>query len=54
MMLQVQQILISEVEPPSPMRYLIGSAIMKIGVVLPLGYKMFRNKRAPSSSSFAK
>ncbi|KAF5780523.1 hypothetical protein HanRHA438_Chr11g0486341 [Helianthus annuus] len=54
MLLQVQQILISEVEPPSPMRYLIGSAIMMIGVVLPLGYMMFRNKRAPSSSSFAK
>ncbi|KAK1435925.1 hypothetical protein QVD17_01698 [Tagetes erecta] len=45
---------IYEVEPPSPMRYLIGSAIMMIGVVLPLGYMMFRNKRVPSSSSFAK
>ncbi|KAL8244597.1 hypothetical protein R6Q59_010855 [Mikania micrantha] len=43
-----------EVEPPNPMRYLIGSAIMMIGVVLPLGYMMFRNKRVPSSSSFAK
>ncbi|KAL8256222.1 hypothetical protein R6Q59_031289 [Mikania micrantha] len=46
--------LILEVEPPSPVRYLIGSAIMMIGVVLPLGYMMFRNKRVPSSSSFAK
>ncbi|KAF5820345.1 hypothetical protein HanRHA438_Chr01g0001271 [Helianthus annuus] len=54
MLLQVQQILISEVEPPSPMRYLIRSAIMMISVVLPLGYMMFRNKRAPSSLSFAK
>ncbi|KAL7594509.1 uncharacterized protein LOC111883004 isoform X1 [Lactuca sativa] len=46
--------LLLEVEPPSPVRYLIGSAIMMIGVVLPLGYMMFRNKRVPSSSSFAK
>ncbi|XP_030467629.1 uncharacterized protein LOC115686464 [Syzygium oleosum] len=40
-----------EVEPPSPIRYLIGAAIMMAGVVLPVGYMMFRNKRAPSSSS---
>ncbi|XP_030513318.1 uncharacterized protein LOC115727284 isoform X1 [Rhodamnia argentea] len=40
-----------EVEPPSPIRYLIGAAIMMVGVVLPVGYMMFRNKRAPSSSS---
>ncbi|RAL54698.1 hypothetical protein DM860_001826 [Cuscuta australis] len=39
-----------EVEPPSPLRYLIGAAIMMAGVVLPLGYMMFRNKRAPSSA----
>ncbi|KAF9689898.1 hypothetical protein SADUNF_Sadunf01G0140200 [Salix dunnii] len=40
-----------EVEPPSPLRYIIGAAIMMIGVVLPVGYMMFRNKRGPSSSS---
>ncbi|XP_039167743.1 uncharacterized protein LOC104443674 isoform X2 [Eucalyptus grandis] len=40
-----------EVEPPSPVRYLIGAAIMMAGVVLPVGYMMFRNKRAPSASS---
>ncbi|XP_038724778.1 uncharacterized protein LOC120016195 isoform X1 [Tripterygium wilfordii] len=45
---------IIEVEPPSPLRYLIGAAIMMIGVVLPVGYMMFRNKRAPSSSSYSK
>ncbi|CAG7883709.1 unnamed protein product [Brassica rapa] len=43
-----------EVEPPSLLRYLIGSAVMMIGVVLPLGYMMFRNKRVPSSSSYSK
>ncbi|KHN44083.1 hypothetical protein glysoja_031683 [Glycine soja] len=44
-----------EVEPPSPLRYLIGAAvIMMIGVVLPVGYMMFRNKRVPSSSSYSK
>ncbi|XP_008796121.2 uncharacterized protein LOC103711657 isoform X2 [Phoenix dactylifera] len=43
-----------EVEPPGPLRYLIGAAIIMVGVVLPLGYMMFRNKRVPSSSSFSK
>ncbi|XAR70473.1 hypothetical protein NMG60_11027327 [Bertholletia excelsa] len=43
-----------EVEPPSPFRYMVGAAIMMVGVVLPLGYMMFRNKRVPSSSSYAK
>ncbi|XP_073283637.1 uncharacterized protein [Primulina huaijiensis] len=43
-----------EVEPPSILRYLIGSAIMMLGVVLPLGYMMFRNIRAPSSSPYSK
>ncbi|KAI4377916.1 hypothetical protein MLD38_015472 [Melastoma candidum] len=41
---------ILEVEPPSPIRYLIGAAIMMIGVVFPVGYMMFRNKRLPSYS----
>uniref|UniRef100_A0A7N1A9X3 Transmembrane protein n=1 Tax=Kalanchoe fedtschenkoi TaxID=63787 RepID=A0A7N1A9X3_KALFE len=45
---------ILEVEPPSPLRYLIGAAIMMIGVVFPIGYMMFRNKRVPSSSSYSK
>ncbi|THU73624.1 hypothetical protein C4D60_Mb04t24800 [Musa balbisiana] len=40
-----------EVEPPGPLRYLIGAAIMMVGVVLPLGYMMFRIKRVPSSAS---
>ncbi|XP_072962241.1 uncharacterized protein [Typha angustifolia] len=40
-----------EVVSPSPVRYLIGAAIMMVGVVLPLGYMMFRSKRVPSSSS---
>ncbi|CAO2819476.1 uncharacterized protein LOC130801332 isoform X2 [Amaranthus tricolor] len=43
-----------EVEPPSPIRYLIGATVLMIGVVLPMGYMMFRNKRVPSSSSFSK
>ncbi|CAA0395507.1 unnamed protein product [Arabidopsis thaliana] len=43
-----------EVEPPSLLRYLIGSAVMMIGVVLPVGYMMFRNKRVPFSSSYSK
>ncbi|XP_057422262.1 uncharacterized protein LOC130716089 isoform X3 [Lotus japonicus] len=46
--------LVFEVEPPSPLRYLIGAAVMMIGVVLPVGYMMFRNKRAPSASSYSK
>ncbi|PWA91510.1 hypothetical protein CTI12_AA089630 [Artemisia annua] len=37
--------MVMEIEAPSPVRYLIGSAIMMIGVVLPLGFMMFRNKR---------
>ncbi|GMN31154.1 hypothetical protein TIFTF001_003131 [Ficus carica] len=45
---------LSEVEPPSPIRYIIGAAIMMIGVVLPVGYMMLRNKRVPSSSSYSK
>ncbi|XP_078155785.1 uncharacterized protein LOC144551619 isoform X1 [Carex rostrata] len=40
-----------EIEPPTPGRYLIGVAIMMAGVVLPLGYMMFRSKRSPASSS---
>ncbi|KAH0469946.1 hypothetical protein IEQ34_001504 [Dendrobium chrysotoxum] len=40
-----------ELEPSSPLRYFIGAAIMMVGVVLPLGYMMFRNKRVPSSSA---
>ncbi|XP_019088965.1 PREDICTED: uncharacterized protein LOC104731919 isoform X3 [Camelina sativa] len=43
-----------EVEPPSLLRYLIGAAVMMIGVVLPVGYMMFRNKRVPFSSSYSK
>ncbi|CAM8984872.1 unnamed protein product [Rhodiola kirilowii] len=45
---------ILEVEPTSPLRYLLGAAIMMIGVVFPVGYMMFRNKRGPSSSSYSK
>ncbi|KAK4728489.1 hypothetical protein R3W88_021477 [Solanum pinnatisectum] len=43
-----------EVTAPSPMRYMMGAAVMMIGVVLPLAYMMFRNKRVPSSSSYSK
>eukprot|EP01018_Ginkgo_biloba_P018122 Gb_33768 [translate_table: standard] len=43
-----------EVEPPGPVRYLMGAIIMMVGVVLPVGYMMFRNKRVPSSSVYAK
>ncbi|KAM3263699.1 hypothetical protein P3L10_000693 [Capsicum annuum] len=43
-----------EVEAPSPMRYMMGAAVMMIGVVLPLAYMMFRNKRVPSSPSYPK
>ena len=40
-----------ELEAPSPVRYLLGAAIMMAGVVLPLAYMIFRSKRSPSSSS---
>ncbi|XP_051114463.1 uncharacterized protein LOC127240065 isoform X2 [Andrographis paniculata] len=50
----LKKVMIMEVGPPSMMRYLIGAAIMMLGVVLPLGYMMFRNKRVPSSSSYSK
>ncbi|KAK4338233.1 hypothetical protein RND71_042720 [Anisodus tanguticus] len=43
-----------EVEAPSPMRYMMGAAVMMIGVVLPLAYMMFTNKRVPSPSSYSK
>ncbi|ERN00782.1 uncharacterized protein LOC18428854 isoform X2 [Amborella trichopoda] len=43
-----------EVEAPGPMRYIIGAIIMMVGVVLPVGYMMFRNKRVPNSSTYAK
>ncbi|KAK7252685.1 hypothetical protein RIF29_36817 [Crotalaria pallida] len=39
-----------EVGPPSPLRYLVGATVMMIGVVLPVAYMMFRNKRIPSTS----
>ncbi|GFP81769.1 hypothetical protein PHJA_000320200 [Phtheirospermum japonicum] len=51
---KLRRIVLMEVEPPSVVRYLIGSAIMMLGVVLPVGYMMFRNKRVPSSSSYSK
>ncbi|PIN19340.1 hypothetical protein CDL12_07980 [Handroanthus impetiginosus] len=50
----LRSVVVMEVEPPSIVRYLIGAAIMMLGVVLPLGYMMFRNKRVPSSSSYSK
>ncbi|KAG9154478.1 hypothetical protein Leryth_020511 [Lithospermum erythrorhizon] len=40
-----------EVTAPSPLRYMMGAAIMMMGVVFPLTFMMFRNKRPPSSSS---
>ncbi|XP_010542229.2 PREDICTED: uncharacterized protein LOC104815513 [Tarenaya hassleriana] len=30
------------------------AAVMMMGVVLPVGYMMFRNKRGPFSSSYSK
>ena len=49
---QVRHLL--EVAPPEPARYVIGAVIMMLGVVLPVGYMMFRTKRVPSSSGYAK
>lgn len=49
---QVRHLL--EVVPPDPVRYIIGAAIMMLGVVLPVGYMMFRTKRVPTSSVYAK
>ncbi|XP_031482926.1 uncharacterized protein LOC116252651 isoform X1 [Nymphaea colorata] len=43
-----------EVEPPGLLRYAVGALIMMVGVVLPVGYMMFRNKRVPSSSAYSK
>ncbi|GFQ01483.1 hypothetical protein PHJA_002292200 [Phtheirospermum japonicum] len=40
-----------EVEPRS---VVIGLAIMMLGVVFPVSYMIFRNKRVPSYSSFSK
>ncbi|KAL0312999.1 UNVERIFIED_CONTAM: hypothetical protein Sradi_5699200 [Sesamum radiatum] len=51
---ELRRVVVMEVEPPSVVRYLIGAAIMMLGVVLPVGYMMFRNKRVPSSSSYSK
>ncbi|GBG67626.1 hypothetical protein CBR_g755 [Chara braunii] len=47
---------LGEVEPPGAVRYLIGALIMMVGVVLPLGYMMFRTKRGatPTSATFGK
>jgi hypothetical protein len=42
-----------EVGAPSPVRYLVGAAIMMSGVVLPLTYMIFRIKSSPSSASAA-
>ncbi|KAJ7566215.1 hypothetical protein O6H91_02G092600 [Diphasiastrum complanatum] len=47
-------VLLFEVEPPGIVRYLIGATIMTVGVVLPLAYMMFRTKRVPSTSTYAK
>nr|VVV78800.1 unnamed protein product [Nymphaea colorata] len=43
-----------EIGPPNPLRYLIGAMVMMVGIVLPVGYMMFRNKRIPSSSAYSK
>lgn len=43
-----------ELEPPGPVRYIIGAVIMMVGVVLPLGYMMFRTKKAPTPAAFGK
>ncbi|KAF3795195.1 hypothetical protein EJ110_NYTH05022 [Nymphaea thermarum] len=43
-----------EIGPPSPLRYLIGAMVMMVGIVLPVGYMMFRSKRIPSASAYSK
>eukprot|EP00250_Pteridium_aquilinum_P033132 c5229_g1_i1 orf=497-661(-) len=43
-----------ELESPGPTRYLIGALVMMVGVVLPVGYMMFRNKRVPGTSTYGK
>ncbi|BBM98660.1 hypothetical protein MPTK1_1g15190 [Marchantia polymorpha subsp. ruderalis] len=48
----VRQLL--EVGSPGPVRYIVGALIMMIGVVLPVGFMMFRTKRVPSSSGYSK
>ncbi|KAK8945104.1 hypothetical protein KSP39_PZI008352 [Platanthera zijinensis] len=40
-----------EVEPPDPLRYFIGVAIMMVRVVFPIVYMMFRSKRVRSSDT---
>ena len=50
--LQVRHLL--EVEPPGPTRYIIGAAIMMLGVLLPLGCMLFRTKKTPGPSTFGK
>lgn len=49
---QVRHLL--ELESPGPTRYLIGALVMMVGVVLPVGYMMFRNKRVPGTSTYGK
>ncbi|CAI5989294.1 unnamed protein product [Closterium sp. NIES-64] len=39
-----------EIEPPGPIRYILGAVLMLVGVVLPLTYFMFRSKRTPPPS----
>ncbi|XP_039141567.1 uncharacterized protein LOC120278883 [Dioscorea cayenensis subsp. rotundata] len=51
--MQLRRVLM-EVEAPGLLRYFIGAAIMIAGVVLPLVYMMFRNKRSSAPSSFSK
>lgn len=43
-----------EMGPPGPVRYIIGAALMMVGIVLPVGYMMFRTKRVPNSSGYSK
>ncbi|CAA2985532.1 transcription factor HALR MLL3, involved in embryonic development [Olea europaea subsp. europaea] len=50
----LKRVVLVEVEPPSVLRYLIGVAIMMLGVVFPVGCMIFRSKRVPSSSSYSK
>lgn len=52
--MQLKRVVLVEVEPPSVLRYLIGVAIMMLGVVFPVGCMIFRSKRVPSSSSYSK
>lgn len=44
--------LLEDVEPPGPVRYVLGALLMLVGVVLPLSYMMFRTKKTPPQGPY--